>query len=384
MFKPKRAIVLGALVTVMALVLAACSSSNNNANGGGSPSSAPKQVTAAWIYVGSASDAGWTHQHDLGRQAVVDQFGDQVKTITKENVPEGPQVTQVINELVNEGANVIFSTSFGFQDAMVKGAQQYPNVYFAQATGTATASNLKEYFGAGEDGDYLAGMAAGYATKNGKIGYVAPFPIPEVIREIDAYTMGARYVNPNATVRVVWTNSWFDPAKERQAAQSLVASGVDVLGDGVDDPTVGQVAQANNLKWTGYDSDQNSFAPDAFQTATVYDWGPYYIKAVQAVMDGTWDQLDSFYYGSMADGMIQLAPFGKTVSAEAQAAILKREDEIKAGTFDPFTGPITKQDGSVGLQSGETLPVYDQSNPDTLSKYTINWFVQGVIGSASG
>lgn len=367
---------------VAALVLSACSnSSNDNTNGGGNTN---KHITAAWIYVGSASDAGWTHQHDLGRQAVADKFGSQVKTIFKENVPEGPQTTQVINELVNtEHANVIFGTSFGFQDAMAKAAKQYPDVDFAQATGTAVGPNLAEYFGAGEDGDYLSGMSAGYATKNGQIGYVAPFPIPEVIREIDAYTMGARYVHPGATVKVVWTNSWFDPAKERQAAQSLVATGVDVLGDGVDDPTVGQVAQSAGLKWTGYDSDQSQFAPKAFQTATVYNWGPYYIKSVQSVLNGTWKPND-FYYGTMKDGMITLAPFGSSVSSAAQAAITKRANEIKAGTFDPFTGPITKQDGSMGLAAGQTLPVWDSKNPNTLSKYTISWFVQGVIGSASG
>ena len=368
--------------TVAAAALAACGSSGGNAPSAQNSGKATGPLTVAWIYVGSASDAGWTHQHDLGRQAAIRHFGSQIKTIYKQNVPEGPQTAQVINELVNSGAKVIFATSFGYQPAMAAAAKKYPNVTFAQATGTAMAPNLSEYFGAGEDGDYLAGMAAGYASKTGKIGYVAPYPIPEVIREIDAYTMGARFVHPGATVRVVWTNSWFDPAKERQAAQSLVASGVDVLGDGVDDPTVGQVAAANGLKWTGYDSNQNSYAPSAFQTATVYNWAPYYIKTIDSVLHGTWKS--SFYYGSMADGMIQLAPFGKTVTAKARKAILKREAEIKAGTFNPFTGPLTKQNGTVGLAAGKTLPVWNQQNPSTLSKYTLNWFVEGVIGSASG
>jgi basic membrane lipoprotein Med (substrate-binding protein (PBP1-ABC) superfamily) len=336
----------------------------------------------AFIYVGSPSDAGWTHQHDAGRLAVQSQFGSQVKTVYKQNVPEGPQATSVIQQLVNSGAKIIFSTSFGYQPSMAAMAKKYPNVYFAQATGTAMAPNLSEYFGAGEDGDYLAGMAAGYATKNGTIGYVAPYPIPEVIREIDAYTLGARHVHPGATVRVVWTNSWFDPAKERAAAQSLVAAGVDVLGDGVDDPTVGEVASASGLKWTGYDSDQNAFAPNAFQTATVYNWAPYYISQVKAVMNGTWKS--GFYYGSIADGMIGIASFGKTVSPAAQAAILKRQAEIKAGTFNPFTGPLTKQDGTIGLPAGQTLAVWNPENPSQMSKYTLNWFVQGVIGSAQG
>jgi len=376
----KRAIVI-AFSAVAALVLAACSSSSTTPAASQS-ATAGKQLTVAFIYVGSPSDAGWTHQHDVGRLAVQSHFGSQVKTIFKENVPEGPQATSVIQQLVNSGAKIIFSTSFGYQPSMVAMAKKYPNVDFAQATGTAMGSNLSEYFGAGEDGDYLAGMAAGYATTSGKIGYVAPYPIPEVIREIDAYTMGARYVHPGATVRVVWTNSWFDPSKERAAAQSLAASGVDVLGDGVDDPTVGEVASANGLKWTGYDSDQNAFAPNAFQTATVYNWAPYYINQVKAVLNGTWKS--SFYYGSVADGMINIASFGKTVSPTAQAAILKREAEIKAGTFNPFTGPLIKQNGTAGLPAGQTLTVWNPANPSQLSKYTLNWFVQGVIGSANG
>ena len=362
-------------------VLAACSSGSTTASTNRS-ATAGSQLTAAWIYVGSPSDAGWTQQHDLGRLAVQHYFGSKVKTIYKENVPEGPQATSVIQQLVNSGAKIIFATSFGYQPSMVAMAKKYPNVYFAQATGTATGPNLSEYFGAGEDGDYLAGMAAGYATTSGKIGYVAPYPIPEVIREINAYTMGARQVHPGATVRVVWTNSWFDPSKERAAAQSLVSSGVDVLGDGVDDPTVGQVASASGLKWTGYDSNQNTFAPHAFQTATVYNWAPYYISQVKAVLNGTWKS--SFYYGSFADGMINIAPFGATVSPAAKAAILKRQAEIKAGTFNPFTGPLMRQDGTVGLTGGQTLPVWNPSDPSQLSKYTLNWFVQGVVGSAKG
>lgn len=376
----KRRAMAVAFATIAALVLAACGSSGSTTQGQKATSGKP--LIAAWLYVGSPSDAGWTHEHDVGRLAVQRAFGSKVKTMYKQNVPEGPQATQVITELVNSGAKIIFSTSYGYQPALVAAAKKYPNVDFAQATGTALGPNLSEYFGAGEDGDYLSGMAAGFASKSGKIGYVAPFPIPEVIREIDAYTMGARYVHPGATVRVVWTNSWFDPSKERAAAQSLVASGVDVLGDGVDDPTVGQVAQSNGLKWTGYDSNQNTFAPKAFQTATVYNWAPYYVKAVKAVMNGTWKS--SFYYGSIADGMIQLAPFGSTVSAKARTAITKRMAEIKAGTFNPFTGPLTEQNGTIGLPAGQTLPIWDQKNTSTLSKFTLSWFVKGVIGSAKG
>ena len=362
-----------AALAAFAVVGAACGSTPTATS---SPATGSQWTTshpfvAAFIYVGAPSDAGWTHAHDVGRLAVESNFGGRAKTLFKVNVPEGPQASQVITQLVNQGANIIFATSFGYQDAMAAAAKQYPSVYFEQATGTDLATNLSEYYGAGEDGDFLSGMAAGAATKNGKIGFVAPYPIPEVIREINAFTMGARSVNPNATVQVVWTNTWFDPAKERQAAESLVGAGVDVLGDGQDSPTTGQVAAAAGLKWTGYDSDQTSFAPDVWLTATTYNWGPYYIKEVQAAMNGTWKS--HFYYGGIQDGFVVMAPFGKSVSSATQTAITAKQDAIKGGTFKVFGGPITKQDGTIGVPSGSSLTV------DQL--YALNWFVQGVKGT---
>jgi basic membrane protein A and related proteins len=378
-----------AAAAALAVAAAGCGSSSNQPAAGTSSaasSAAAGQWTAthpfkaAFIYVGAPSDAGWTHAHEVGRLAVQSQFGGRVVTMYKQNVPEGPQVSQVITQLVNAGANIVFATSFGYQQAMVAAAKQYPNVLFEQATGTATAANLSEYFGAGENGDYLSGMAAGAATRNGKIGFVAPYPIPEVIREIDAFTMGARAVNPNATVKVVWTNTWFNPSAERSAAESLVAAGVDVLGDGQDSPTTGQVAEANGLKWTGYDSNQESFAPNAWLTATTYNWGPYYIREVQAAMNNTWKS--HFYYGGLDDGLIVMAPFGTSVTAASAAAITAKQNQMKAGTFDPFTGPVYKQDGTIGVPAGQTLPVYVAGN--TLSKYSINWFVKGVIGNPGG
>jgi basic membrane protein A and related proteins len=335
---------------------------------------------AAFIYVGAPSDAGWTHAHDVGRLAVQSSFGGRVVTMYKEDVPEGPQVSQVINQLVNDGANIVFATSFGYQPAMVAAAKQYPNVLFEQATGTAMSANLSEYYGAGENGDYLSGMAAGAASKSGKIGFVAPYPIPEVIREIDAFTMGARAVNPNATVKVVWTNTWFNPSVERSAAESLVAAGVDVLGDGQDSPTTGQVAAASGLKWTGYDSNQESFAPNAWLTATTYNWGPYYIHEIQAAMNKSWKS--HFYYGGLGDNFVVMAPFGKSVSAATAAKVTAKQAQMKAGTFDPFTGPIYEQSGTVGVPAGTTLPVYVAGT--ALSKYSISWFVKGVVGNPKG
>lgn len=383
--KTRGAGVLAGLVAV-ALIAAACGSSSpkaSNSTGttssGGGTWSASHPFKAGFIYVGAPSDAGWTNAQDVGRLAAQAHFGSVVQTTFKQNVPEGPQAAQVITELINSGDNIIFATSFGYQPAMVAAAKAHPNVLFEQATGTATGPNLAEYYGAGENGDYLSGMAAGNGSKSGSIGFVAPFPIPEVIREIDAFTMGARSVHPGATVKVVWTNTWFDPAKERAAAESLVAAGVDTLGDGQDSPTTGQVAAASGLAWTGYDSNQESFAPASWLTGTTYNWGPYYINEIQAAMHNTWKT--HFYYGTLGDGFVVMAPFGNRLSAAQQAAIMAKEEAIKSGQFDPFTGPITKQDGSIGVPAGTTLPVY---TPTGLSKYSISWFVQGVTGSASG
>ena len=361
-------------------VLAGCGSSGNSTTTSQPPATLASQWTtahpfkAAFIYVGAPSDAGWTHAHEVGRLAVQKYFGGRAETMFKQNVPEGPQAAQVITQLVNAGANIVFATSFGYQPSMVAAAKKYPNVLFEQATGTALAKNLSEYYGAGEDGDYLSGMAAGAASTTGKIGFVAPYPIPEVIREIDAFTMGARLTHPGATVKVVWTNTWFNPATERQAAESLVAAGVDVLGDGQDSPTTGQVAAAAGIKWTGYDSNQERFAPNAWLTATTYNWGPYYINELKAAMAGTWKS--HFWYGHLSDHFVVMAPFGKSVSAATRTAILAKEQAINSKTFDPFTGPITKQDGSIGVPAGTTLTV--------MQKYALSWFVQGVIGSAKG
>jgi basic membrane protein A len=332
---------------------------------------------AAFIYVGAPSDAGWTHAHDVGRLAVQKYFGGRVVTMFKSDVPEGPQCAQVITQLVDAGANIVFATSYGYQTQLLQASQKYPKVLFEQATGTDVTKTLSEYYGAGEDGDYLGGMAAGaaaLATGNNKIGFVAPFPIPECLREVDAFTMGAQAMDPKATVQVVWTNTWFGPSTERTAAQSLVSAHVSVIADGQDSPTTGQVAKAAGLKWVGYDSNQESFAPNSWLTGTVYNWGPYYIMEVKAAMNGTWKS--QFWYGSLADGFVQLAPFGKSVKAATRTAIQAKEHAMIKGSFNPFTGPIYGQNGKIVVKKGVTLSV--------MQKYSISWFVKGVIGNPKG
>ena len=327
-------------------------------------------LKAAWVYVGPINDGGWTQAHDRGRQDVQDALGDKVITTYKENVPEGPQASQVIDDLVKDGNTLIFGTSFGFQDAFVAGAEKYPNVCFDHATGFKMGPNLGQYYGAGEDTDYLTGIAAGAATKNGKIGYVAPFPIPEVIRGVNAYTLGARVSNPNATVQVVWTNTWFDPAKERAAAESLIAAGVDVIGSAQDSPAAGEAAKAAGLPWSGYDADQSENFPDIWLTATTYHWGAYETARAKAALDGTW--APGLYYGDLKDGFVRLANYGKLVSEDTRAVIAAKQAELTENSGALFTGPIKDQAGT------ERIPAGTQATFEELM--SMNYLVEGVIG----
>jgi basic membrane protein A and related proteins len=331
-------------------------------------------LKAAWIYVAPHNDGGWSQAHDKGRLYVQKQLGSKVKTTFKENVPEGPQTAQVIESLIRDGNKIIFATSFGYQSAMVAAAKKHPDVKFEMATGTAQSKNMAEYFGAGEDGIYLSGMAAGAATKKGVIGYVVPFAIPEVIRHANAFALGAQATHPGVKVRLIWTNSWFDPGKEKKAAQNLVAAGSDVLGQNVDSPAAGQFAESKGIPWVGYDSDARKFAPKQWLTAAIYNWGPYYLRKTKAEMNGTWKT--NFYYGSLKDGMIGLAAYGPKVSAKTKAAIAQRKQALINGSFYEFAGPLYDQKGKLRLPKGKRMSVKDL--------YGMTWLVKGVIGSAKG
>ena len=331
-------------------------------------------IKAAWIYVGPHNDGGWSQAHDLGRLYVQKKLGKNVVTTFKESVPEGPQASQVIDSLVRDGNKIIFATSFGYMDAMAAAAKKYPDVYFEHATGYKTAKNFAVYFGAGEDAIYLSGMAAGAATRKGVIGYVVPFPIPEVIRHANAFALGAQATHPGAKVKLVWTKAWLDPAKEKKAAESLVAAGADVIGQNVDSPAAGQYAQSKGLPWVGYDSDAKKFAPTSWLTAAVYDWGIYYLRRVQAAMNGTWKT--GFYYGSLKDGFTKLAPFGPGVSAKTKALIASQLKLLKSGTWNEFSGPIYDQKGKLQIPKGK--------RPTFNDLYSMSYLVKGVIGSPKG
>ena len=371
----KRRVGLGvafATLALAALAVVTTSSAAPKASVGQQAKQAP--IKAAWIYVGPHNDGGWSQAHDQGRLYVQKKLGAKVITTYKENVPEGPQAAQVIDSLVRDGNKIIFATSFGYMDAMAAAAKKYPNVYFEHATGFKSAKNFANYFGAAEDAIYLSGMAAGAATKNGVVGYIVPFPIPEIIRHLNGFALGVQATRPGAKIKIVWTKSWFNPAKEKQAAESLVAAGVDVIGQNVDSPSAGQYAQSKGIPWVGHGSYALKFAPTSWLTAGLYDWGLYYLKRVNAAANGTWKT--GSYWGSMADGFTFLAPYGPKVSAKTKALIASRRAAIISGKFYEFQGPLYDQSGKLRVPKGKRMTL-----PEILS---VNWLVKGVIGSPKG
>ncbi|MFL5952718.1 MAG: BMP family ABC transporter substrate-binding protein [Gaiellaceae bacterium] len=367
MTKTKLSLAATLLVVVAAAVALAVGAAS-------SPAESNAAFKAAWIYVGPHNDAGWSQAHDEGRLAVDRALGSKVHTTYKEKVPEGPEVAQVIEQLIREGNKIIFATSFGYQNAMVAAAKKHPDVKFEMATGYLSSKNMADYYGAGEDAIYLSGIAAGAATKGGTVGYVVPFPIPEVIRHTNAFTLGVQKAHPGAKVKIVWTNSWFDPAKETKAAESLHSAGADVIGQNVDSPAAGQYSEKNGVPWVGYDSNAKKFAPKSWLTAAVYNWGPYYIKRVKAAMNGTWKT--GSYYGSMKDGFTLLAPYGAGVSAATKKLIAQQKARIVSGKWNEFSGPIYDQSGKLRIKTGSRASLADLMS--------MNYLVKGVIGSPKG
>ena len=355
------------LLTVLALVFAG--------TGAGAHKAAPYKV--AFIYVGPHNDGGWSQAHDQGRLYVQKKLGSQVQTTYKENIAVGAQFDQTVASLAAQGYKMIFATSYGYVTKAV--AQKYPQIKFEQATGTLVTTNVSEYFGAAEDTVFLSGMAAGAAAKCNTIGYVVAYPIPEVIRHANAFALGAQRTHPGVKVKLVWTNSWFDLAKEKKAAQSLRAAGACVLGQNVDSPATGQYAESVKIPWVGYDSNAQKFAPKSRLTASVYNWGPSYLKRVKAGMAGTWKP--GFYYGSIKDGFTTLAPYGSKVSLKTKSLIRRYERRIERGSFYEFTGPLYDQKGKLRVKKGVRMQVLKGG---TNSLYGMNWLVKGVVGSPSG
>lgn len=324
----------------------------------------------AFVYIGAPGDLGWSHEHDQGRKAVDTAFGDKVKTVFIENVPEGPDATRIIRQYAQEGYNMIFATSFGYMDPMVEVAKEFPNVKFEHCSGYKTADNMSTYFGRIYQPRYLSGIVAGKTTKSNIIGYAAAFPIPEVVRGINAFTLGVRSVNPKAQVRVVWTNTWYDPVKEREAAVALLDAGADIIAQHQDTVEPQKAAKERGKLSIGYDSDMRAFVGDTVLTSPVWNWGSYYVETVQKGMDGTWASRQ--YWEGLKAGVVRLADFSPLVPQEIKDQVKAAEQKILDGSWDVFWGPIKDQTGAVKVGAGAKM-----TDQEMLS---MDWFVQGVIG----
>jgi len=332
-----------------------------------------EKIKVGFVYIGSASDGGYTYAHDQGRKMLEEQLGDKVEVIVKENVPETQECEKVMTDMIDQGAKIIFANSFGYQDYVKKVAEANPEVIFLHCSGSIQGPNYTNYFGSIEEPRYLSGIVAGLKTKSNKIGYVAAYNIPEVIRGINAFTLGVRSVNPKATVKVVWTMTWLDPAKEKSAAISLLDQGCDVIAQH-QDTTGPQVAAEERGVWSiGYNADMSQAAPKAYMTAPLWNWGVYYVQAVQSVLDGTWNNTP--YWGTLKDGLVTLAPLTSVAPENAQAEVNKVQEQMKAGTFNVFAGPIKDQTGKIRVPEGSSV-----SLPEQLS---MDWFVEGVEGKVN-
>jgi len=323
-----------------------------------------------FVYVSPIGDAGWTFQHDTGRKEMEKALGDKVTTKYVESVPEGADAERVIRDLAQSGHNLIFTTSFGYMNPTLKVATAFPKVNFEHATGYKTAKNVGIYNARFYEGRYLAGMVAGKMTKTGVAGYVAAFPIPEVVMGINAFARGMRSVNPKAEVKVIWVNSWFDPGRESEASSTLVSQGADVLTHHTDSTAAVQTAEAKKVYAIAYHSDMSKYGPNAQLTAVTHHWGDYYTKVAQSVVAGKWQQDN--VWGGIKDGMIKLAPFNKVVPPDVVAMVKKAEGEIAAGKLHPFTGPMKTNDGKEVLAAGKTITDAELSKMD--------YYVEGVVG----
>lgn len=382
------------LIMMLAVFMAGCSSNssgNSSSNSSATPatsaatesSAAPASTEpseepvkgianprVAFVYIGVPGDGGWTYEHDNGRKYMEEQLG--IKADTVENVPESADAERIIAELA-QNHDIIFTTSYGYMDPTLNVAKQYPDVIFMHAAGYKLSDNMGVYFGKNYEGSYLSGIAAGKSTKSNKIGYVGAFPIPEVIYNLNAFALGVQSVNPDATVSVVWTNTWYDPTTERQAAVSLLDQGADVLLAYQDSPATLQAAAERGAMAGGNDSDMTRYAPESYLTNPIWNWGPYYTKVVQSVIDGTWKS--ESYSGGFEDGMVDIAPLGSSVPEETKKLVEDAQAKIKAGELDIFKGPILDQSGATKVAEGTSL---------TLDEILVmDWLVKGVEGSVT-
>ena len=331
---------------------------------------ANESLKIGFLYVAPLTDAGWVRQHEEGRKAVDAALGAQVKTAYVENVPEGADAERVIRDLAQQGYKLIFTPSFGYMEPTLKVAQEFPGVRFESITGYKTAPNVAVANARYYEGRYLAGIAAGRMSKSNVAGYVAGFPIPEVLQGINAFTLGMRSVNPKASVKVVWLNAWFDPPREREAAMTLINQDADVLAFHTGSSAVMAAAQERGKLAVAYHSDMRKVAPDAQIIAVTHQWGAYYTQRARAVLDGSWKS--GAVWGGVREGMVRVGDFGPKVPQAVQAEVLAAQRDIASGKLAPFTGPITDNEGGEVLLKGQTM-----TDAQILS---MNFLVSGVQG----
>lgn len=330
----------------------------------------PEKLKIGFIYPGPVSDSGWTYQHDLGRKMVEKEFGERVETVFVEKVPESADAERVIRDLINTGCKMIFTTSFGFMNPTIQVAADFPKVVFEHCSGYKTAANVGIYQTRFYEGAYLLGVIAGMKTKSNSLGYVAPFPIPEVIRNLNAFVLGARSVNPKVSAKVVWISSWYDPSKEHEAAQTLINQGADVLYQNTDSTAVVQLAEAKGVFAFGQDSDMSRFGPRAHLSGNTLNWGVYYVHKVRQMLEGKWKSEDTKW--GMKEGIVQVVAPNKEVPPAVAAQFERKKASILADKFHPFSGPILDQDNKVKVEAGKVL------GEDEL--WQMKWYVAGVTG----
>ncbi len=330
---------------------------------------AKKELTIGFVYVSPVGDAGWSYAHDQARLALEKEGG--IKTFYAENVPEGADSERVILNMSRKKYDIIFTTSFGFMDPTLKVAAQFPGITYLHCSGYKTAPNVANYFGRMYQARYLTGLVAGGMTKSNIIGYVAAFPIPEVIRGINAFTLGVRDINPKAEVRVIWTKTWYDPVTEKEAAKTLLGVGADVIAQHQDSPGPQEAAQEKGVYCIGYNTDMSKLAPKAHLVSAVWNWLPFYEDVVAKVRAGTWKS-GSFWPG-IETGIVGLSPFSPLVPKDLQDKVLARKQEIIDGKYVVFHGPVLDQDGKTRIAEG--------AKPADKELLEMDWFVQGVVGS---
>lgn len=334
------------------------------------PAVAEDPMTVGFVYVGPVGDYGWSYEHNEGRLAVEEHFGDAVETVFQESVPEGADAERVMTQMALAGADLIFTTSFGYMDATINVAQRFPDVKFEHATGYKRADNVSTYSARFYEGRAVIGHMAGRMTESNIVGYIASYPIPEVIRGINAAYLHAKKVNPDVEFRIVWVYTWFDPAKEADAAQALIDQGADILMQHTDSTAAMSIAEEQGILAFGQASDMINFGPNTQLTSIIDNWAPYYIQRVQAVKDGTWESTDT--WDGIEPGMVAFADMHEKVPADVRAEAEQMIEDIRSGAYHPFTGPINRQDGTPWLAEGEV------ADDGTLAG--MNFYIEGIEG----